>query len=131
MLQALVSNNVSLSLRSAVALAAAQQPLAVSAAQQDAVVDFVSRRLEQLLVDAGVSAEAGALLVLGCKNMRELCVVVRLWCIAVTRKAPQHFGISTGMTFQSMPSALARAVGQQGTWPRSSRTPALIHQTFL
>jgi glycyl-tRNA synthetase len=58
-LQALVSNNVSLSLRGAVALAAAQQPLAVSAAQQEAVVDFVSRRLEQLLVDSGVSAEAG------------------------------------------------------------------------
>jgi hypothetical protein len=59
-LQALVSNNVSLSLRSAVALAAAQQPLSVTQQQQEAVVDFVSRRLEQLLVDSGVSAEAGA-----------------------------------------------------------------------
>ncbi|WIA13728.1 hypothetical protein OEZ85_007280 [Tetradesmus obliquus] len=58
MLQALVSNNVSLSLRSAVALAAAQQPLPVRGQQQEAVVDFVSRRLEQLLVDSGVSAEA-------------------------------------------------------------------------
>lgn len=59
-LQALVSNNVSLSLHSAVALAAAQQPLPVSQQQQEAVVEFVSRRLEQLLVDSGVSAEAGA-----------------------------------------------------------------------
>ncbi|KAF6257872.1 glycyl-tRNA synthetase beta subunit-domain-containing protein, partial [Scenedesmus sp. NREL 46B-D3] len=58
MLQALVSNNVSLSLHSAVALAAAQQPLPVSQQQQEAVVEFVSRRLEQLLVDSGVSAEA-------------------------------------------------------------------------
>lgn len=56
-----MSNNVSLSLRSAVALAAAQQPLPVRGQQQEAVVDFVSRRLEQLLVDSGVSAEAGAL----------------------------------------------------------------------
>jgi glycyl-tRNA synthetase len=54
-----VSNNVSLSLRSAVSLAAAQQPLAVSQQQQEAVIEFVSRRLEQLLVDSGVSAEAG------------------------------------------------------------------------
>jgi hypothetical protein len=65
LLQALVSNNVSLSLRSAVALAAAQQPLAVSQQQQEAVVEFVSRRLEQLLVDSGVSAEAG--MMLSCK----------------------------------------------------------------
>jgi glycyl-tRNA synthetase beta subunit len=54
-----VSNNVSLSLSSAVALAAAQQPLAVSQQQQEAVLDFVGRRLEQLLSDAGASAEAG------------------------------------------------------------------------
>lgn len=59
LLQALVSNNVSLSLSAAVALAAAQQPLSVTHQQQDAVLDFVGRRLEQLLSDAGVSAEAG------------------------------------------------------------------------
>lgn len=58
-LQTLVSNNVSLSLSAAVALAAAQQPLSVSQQQQEAVMDFVGRRLEQLLMDAGVSAEAG------------------------------------------------------------------------
>lgn len=58
MLQTLVSNNVSLSLSAAVVLAAAQQPLSVSQQQQEAVLDFVGRRLEQLLMDAGVSAEA-------------------------------------------------------------------------
>lgn len=58
-LQTLVSNNVSLSLSSAVTLAAAQQPLAVTRQQQEAVLDFVGRRLEQLLSDAGASAEAG------------------------------------------------------------------------
>lgn len=55
----LVSKNVSMSLSSAVALAAAQQPLSVTQQQQDAVLDFVGRRLEQLLIDAGVSAEPG------------------------------------------------------------------------
>jgi len=54
-----VSNNVSLSLAAAVGLAAAQQPLTVTQQQQAAVLDFVGRRLEQLLSDAGVSAEAG------------------------------------------------------------------------
>lgn len=54
-----MSNNVSLSLKNAVALAAAQQPITVSQQQQEAVIEFVTRRLEQLLVDAGVSAEAG------------------------------------------------------------------------
>jgi glycyl-tRNA synthetase beta subunit len=58
-LQTLVSNNVSLSLSSAVALAAAQQPLSITQQQQEAVLDFVGRRLEQLLSDAGASAEAG------------------------------------------------------------------------
>lgn len=58
-LQTLVSNNVSLSLSAAVALAAAQQPIPVTQQQQEAVLDFVGRRLEQLLIDAGVSAEAG------------------------------------------------------------------------
>jgi glycyl-tRNA synthetase len=56
--QTLVSNNVSLSLAAAVALAAHQQPIKVSDKQQAAVLDFVGRRLEQLLMDAGVSAEA-------------------------------------------------------------------------
>ncbi|KIY92230.1 glycyl-tRNA synthetase alpha chain [Monoraphidium neglectum] len=59
MLQALVSNNVQLSLSSAVSLAAAAQPVKVDAKAQAAVLDFVGRRLEQLLVDAGVPAEAG------------------------------------------------------------------------
>lgn len=54
-----MSNNVSLSLTAAVSLAAAQQPLSVTQQQQEAVLDFVGRRLEQLLSDAGVSAEAG------------------------------------------------------------------------
>ncbi|KAF8057144.1 EDD1 [Scenedesmus sp. PABB004] len=58
MLQALVSNGVPLSLRAAVALAAGEQPIPVSAEQQAAVLEFVGRRLEQLLVDSGVPPEA-------------------------------------------------------------------------
>lgn len=49
---------MSLSLRTAVALAAGVQPLPVSDKAQGEVVDFVQRRLEQLLVDAGVPPEA-------------------------------------------------------------------------
>jgi hypothetical protein len=60
-LQALVANGVSLSLKDAVAVTAAQQPIPVSTQQQEAVLEFVGRRLEQLLVDAGVSPEAGEL----------------------------------------------------------------------
>ena len=62
LLQTLVSSNTSLSLSAAVALAAAQQPISVTQQQQEAVLEFVGRRLEQLLIDAGVSAEAGTCL---------------------------------------------------------------------
>jgi glycyl-tRNA synthetase beta subunit len=54
-----VSNNVRFSLASAVDLAAKAQPVKVDAKAAAAVVEFVTRRLEQLLVDSGVPAEAG------------------------------------------------------------------------
>ena len=52
-------NQVSVSLSAAVELAAAQQSIAVSAAKKKTVLDYVAGRLEQLLVDGGVSPEAG------------------------------------------------------------------------
>lgn len=54
-----MANNVRLSLSAAVAAAAGAQPLAVSAKAQGAVLDFVARRLEQLLIDSGIPPEAG------------------------------------------------------------------------
>lgn len=59
MLQALVANRVPLSLKAAVALSAASQPISVSGKAQQDVVDFVQRRLQQLLEDAGCQPETG------------------------------------------------------------------------
>jgi hypothetical protein len=72
-----VSNNVSLSLKAAVSLAAAQQPLSVTQQQQTAVLDFVGRRLEQLLSDAGVSAEAGATGACGGGKVALACIPIQ------------------------------------------------------
>mmetsp|Transcript_20995 Transcript_20995/g.46001 ORF Transcript_20995/g.46001 Transcript_20995/m.46001 type:complete len:1090 (-) Transcript_20995:488-3757(-) len=58
MLQALVSNRISLSLKSAVAAASALQPIPVSDKVQAEVCGYVGGRLEQLLVDSGVPTEA-------------------------------------------------------------------------
>jgi hypothetical protein len=55
-----VSNNVGLSLSDAVALAANAQPVAVPPKARAAAVEFVTKRLEQLLIDGGASPEAGA-----------------------------------------------------------------------
>jgi hypothetical protein len=56
--QALVENSVSMNLREAVDLAAALQPVEVGPDLREAAIDFVQRRLEQLLVDGGVPVEA-------------------------------------------------------------------------
>ncbi|KAK9809022.1 hypothetical protein WJX72_008075 [[Myrmecia] bisecta] len=58
MLEALVGNQVRLDLRSAVATAAKTQRIAVSSDAQTAALEFVVRRLEQLLVDGGCGVEA-------------------------------------------------------------------------
>jgi glycyl-tRNA synthetase beta subunit len=58
--QTLIANNISLSLSAAVELAAQLQPIAVSDVSKRDVLSFVTRRLEQLLVDGGASQEAGA-----------------------------------------------------------------------
>ncbi|GLC37301.1 hypothetical protein PLESTB_001138600 [Pleodorina starrii] len=57
MLQSLVSNGVSLSLRAAVAAAAELQPIPVSGAVQSDVLSYLNGRLEQLLSDGGAPAE--------------------------------------------------------------------------
>lgn len=61
-----MSQRVGLSLERAVAATAALQPISVSASVQADVRTYVTGRLEQLLIDGGVPAEAGA-------------VVLRLW----------------------------------------------------
>ena len=48
-----------MSLTAAVGLAAEQQSIPVPAASREEVLAFVGRRLEQLLMDAGGSPEAG------------------------------------------------------------------------
>jgi hypothetical protein len=92
-----VSNNVSLSLKAAVSLAAAQQPLSVTQQQQTAVLDFVGRRLEQLLSDAGVSAEAGATGACGGGSIAGPCIpgtlfppaaVMQLVCLVLHHTLP-------------------------------------------
>lgn len=57
LLQTILANDISLDLRRAVALAASLQPVAVDDKCQTGVVDFVVRRLEQLLTDEGVAPE--------------------------------------------------------------------------
>ena len=57
-MQTLTENNISLDLRDAAAQAAQLQPVAVPAEALEGVLDFVVRRLEQLLVDEGCGVEA-------------------------------------------------------------------------
>jgi glycyl-tRNA synthetase len=58
MLQALIGAGARMDLGAAVEAAAGVQPLAVSAESKAAVLDFIERRLEQLLADQGVQIEA-------------------------------------------------------------------------
>eukprot|EP00798_Chlamydomonas_sp_ICE-L_P032510 gene32510-17216_t len=58
LIQILLANKVSLSLKTAVSLAAKEQPLAVSAEVESSVVEFIKTRLEQVIVDQGVPLEA-------------------------------------------------------------------------
>eukprot|EP00892_Ulva_mutabilis_P006376 jgi/Ulvmu1/410/UM001_0417.1 len=58
LLQTLIGNGVRASMRAAVAAAAELQPVAAGEDVQRDVVEFVSRRLEQLILDDGVPAEA-------------------------------------------------------------------------
>ncbi|EFN58140.1 hypothetical protein CHLNCDRAFT_141905 [Chlorella variabilis] len=60
LLQALLAGGTRLDLGTAVAAAAAVQPCAVTPHSQAAVVEFVERRLEQLLSDAGVQVQIEA-----------------------------------------------------------------------
>ena len=57
LLQTLLSSGTRLDLRQAVTAAAELQPVPVSQRSRDAVFEFVTRRLEQLLVDSGIAVE--------------------------------------------------------------------------
>lgn len=57
-MQVLIGNKVPFDLPSALAQAAPLQPIPISEQQIQQVIDFVQRRLEQVLVDGGVSVEA-------------------------------------------------------------------------
>ena len=56
--QTLTGNNVSLDLEEGIAQAARLQPIEVPKEAQEAVLEFIARRLEQLLVDEGCGIEA-------------------------------------------------------------------------
>ena len=55
-----MANRVSLSLRAGVSLAAGLQPLEVKPQVQADVLAYLAGRMEQILVEAGTPAEAGA-----------------------------------------------------------------------
>jgi glycyl-tRNA synthetase len=58
MLQTLVGNGIGVDLRAAASAAAELQPITVSEETLDTALDFVERRLEQLLLDRGLAAQA-------------------------------------------------------------------------
>ena len=80
--QALTGNDISLDLGEAAAQAARLQPIAVSGEALEGVLEFVTRRLEQLLVDEGcgievvkaVLSERGANPTIAAQSARELQV---------------------------------------------------------
>ena len=57
LLQTLLGNGARLDLRQAITATAELQPVPVSQGSRDAVFEFVTRRLEQLLVDSGIAVE--------------------------------------------------------------------------
>ena len=70
MLQALVATRTPLSLSAAVRAAAGVQPIPVPDAVRGEVVEFVTRRLEQLLVDSGARAARVVGFGVGCVGKR-------------------------------------------------------------
>jgi len=56
-LQTLLDNDRGLDVQRAIAAAADLQPISVTAEARTAAFDFLARRLEQLLVDGGISVE--------------------------------------------------------------------------
>lgn len=80
--QALTGNDINLDLGEAAAQAAQLQPIAVSGEALEGVLEFVTRRLEQLLVDEGcgievikaVLSERGANPTIAAQSARELQV---------------------------------------------------------
>lgn len=68
-----MSQRVGLSLERAVAATAALQPISVSASVQADVRTYVTGRLEQLLIDGGVPAEAGAVMLQPWGGVRGAC----------------------------------------------------------
>lgn len=59
LLQALMGSDARLDLGAAVEATAAVQPIGVPAEAKAAVLEFIERRLEQLLVDTGVQVRRG------------------------------------------------------------------------
>ena len=81
-MQTLTGNNVALDLEEGIAQAARLQPIEVPKEAQEAVLEFITRRLEQLLVDEGCGVEAvkavlserGANAAIAAQSARELQV---------------------------------------------------------
>ena len=99
-MQALTRNNMNLDLGEAMAAAARLQPITVQTVALEGVLEFVARRLEQLLVDEGCSIEAvkavlserGATPAIAAQSAREL---------QVGRRDPYHcYSASAGTRFQ-------------------------------
>lgn len=111
MLQTLVANKTRLSLSKAVALAAGAQPLAVDAKAQGAVLDFVGRRLEQLLVDGGAPPEA-VRAVLAERGDDPALAAATVEQLAAALAAGEGGALRAAMTALSRPTRIVR--GKEG-----------------
>ncbi|GBF89751.1 hypothetical protein Rsub_02921 [Raphidocelis subcapitata] len=115
MLQTLVTNNVGLSLSDAVALAADAQPLAVSAEARAAAVDFVTKRLEQLLIDGGVSPEA-VRAVLAERGDNPALAARTAGELQAALNAPEPSPLRAAMTALSRPTRIVRGKQIDPAW---------------
>lgn len=100
MLQALIAADARLDLAAAVEAAAAVQPIAVPAESRAAVLEFVERRLEQLLADGGAQIEA-------------------------VRAALKERGRNAALAARTAKEISVRAGGGCGTWGRSAMCAGL------
>ncbi|XP_042490114.1 glycine--tRNA ligase, chloroplastic/mitochondrial 2 [Macadamia integrifolia] len=98
LVQILVENDKNLDLRNALELAADVQPFQVDATTIDDVLHFVTRRLEQFLVDKGVSPEV----------VRSILLERANWPCLATKSALKMEALSRGELLQKVVEAYSR-----------------------
>ncbi|WOK97149.1 glycine--tRNA ligase, chloroplastic/mitochondrial 2 isoform X1 [Canna indica] len=98
LVQILVENNKNLSLQDALELVANVQPIEIDADVINEVLKFVTRRLEQLLVDKGISAEI----------VRAVLSERANWPCLAAQSAIEMDGLSRGDIFSKVVQAYSR-----------------------